>query len=105
MEDSRQFYKGCNYLIQGTCADMVKTFEINIYNYIRENNLDIKMFLPIHDELIFLVSRGEEKYVINLKHIMEDTLDVVKNIPMIAEVEMSETSWRDKKGYDFNGGT
>lgn len=102
MEDSRQFYKGCNYLIQGTCADMVKTFEIKVYNYIRENNLGIKMVLPIHDELIFLVPNGEEKYVKDLKHIMEDTLDVIKNIPMIAEVEMSETSWRDKKGYEFD---
>lgn len=102
MGDSRQFYKGCNYLIQGTCADMVKTFEIKVYNYIRENNLGIKMVLPIHDELIFLVPYGEEKYVKDLKHIMEDTLDTIKNIPMIAEVEMSETSWKDKKGYEFN---
>jgi DNA polymerase-1 len=102
MEDSRQFYKGCNYLIQGTCADMVKTFEIKIWKYITENNLGIKMVLPIHDELIFLVPKGKEKYVKELKHIMEDTLDVIKNIPMIAEVEMSETSWRDKKGYEFN---
>ena len=101
MEDSRQFYKGCNYLIQGSCADMVKTFEINIWKFIRDNNLGIKMVLPIHDELIFLVPYGEEKYVKNLKHIMEDTLDVVKNIPMIAEVEMSETSWKNKKGYEF----
>lgn len=101
MEDSRQFYKGCNYLIQGTCADMVKTFEINIWKFIKSNKLGIKMVLPIHDELIFLVPYGEEKYVKDLKHIMEDTLDVIKNIPMIAEVEMSETSWKDKKGYEF----
>ncbi len=101
MEDSRQYYKGCNYLIQGTCADMVKTFEIKIWKYIKENNLGIKMVLPIHDELIFLVPYGEEKYVKDLKHIMEDTLDVVKNIPMIGEVEMSETSWKDKKGYEL----
>jgi len=101
MEDSRQFYKGCNYLIQGTCADMVKTFEINIWKYIRDNNLGIKMVLPVHDELIFLVPYGEENYVKDLKHIMEDTLDVIKNVPMIAEVEMSETSWKDKKGYEF----
>lgn len=100
MEDSRQFYKGCNYLIQGTCADMVKTFEINVYNYIKEHNLGIKMVLPIHDELAFLVPYGEEKYIKDIKAIMEDTLDVVKNVPMIAEVEMSETSWADKKGYE-----
>lgn len=102
MEDSRQFYKGCNYLIQGTCADMVKTFEINVYNYIKENNLGIKMVLPIHDELIFLVPYGEEKYVKDLKHIMEDTLDVIKNVPMVASVDWSSTSWKDKVEYDFN---
>lgn len=102
MADSRQFYKGCNYLIQGTCADMVKTFEIKVWEYIKNQNLGIKMVLPIHDELVFLVPYGEEKYVIDLKHIMEDTLDTIKNVPMIAEVEMSETSWRDKKGYEFS---
>lgn len=99
MEDSRQFYKGCNYLIQGTCADMVKTFEINIWKYIKGHNLKTKMVLPIHDELVFLVPSGEEGYVKEFKHIMEDTFNTIKNLPMIAEVEMSETSWKDKKGY------
>lgn len=102
MEDSRQFYKGCNYLIQGTCADMVKTFEIKIWEFIKENKLGIKMVLPVHDELIFLVPNGEEKYVKNLKNIMEDTLDVIKNVPMEASVEWSSTSWKDKVEYDFN---
>ena len=102
MEDSRQFYKGCNYLIQGTCADMVKTFEIKIWKFIKENNLGIKMVLPIHDELIFLVPYGEEKYVKDLKHIMEDTLDTIKNIPMEASVDYSETNWRDKVEYEFS---
>ena len=101
MEDSRQFYKGCNYLIQGTCADMTKTFEIDIYNFIRKNNLGIKMVLPIHDEIVFLVPYGEEKYVKDLKHIMEDTLDVIKNVPMVASVDYSETSWAEKVEYDI----
>ena len=101
MEDSRQFYKGCNYLIQGTCADMTKIFEINIYNFIRKNNLGIKMVLPIHDEIIFLVPYGEEKYVKDLKHIMEDTLDVIKNIPMVASVDYSETNWAEKVEYEI----
>ena len=101
MEDSRQFYKGCNYLIQGTCADMVKTFEINLWKFIKDNNLGIKMVLPIHDELIFLVPYGDEKYVKDLKHIMEDTLDVIKNVPMVASVDWSSTSWKDKVEYEF----
>ena len=59
------------------------------------------MVLPIHDELVFLVPDGEEQYVKDLKHIMEDTLDTIKNIPMIAEVEVSETSWKDKVEYEL----
>ena len=60
------------------------------------------MVLPIHDELIFLVPYGEEKYVKDLKHIMEDTLDVIKNIPMEASVDYSETNWGDKVEYEIN---
>lgn len=102
MEDSRQFYKGCNYLIQGTCADLIKCAEIRIWKFIKDNNLKTKMVLPIHDELIFLVPYGEEKYVKDLKHIMEDTLDVIKNIPMEASVDYSETNWGDKVEYEIN---
>lgn len=103
MEDSRQFYKACNYLIQGSCADMIKSFQITIHKYIKENNLGIKMVLPVHDELIFLVPKGKEKYVKELKRIMEDTIDVVKNVPMVADVEISKHNWRDKEDFDVNG--
>ena len=100
MEDSRQFYKGCNYLIQGTCADLIKCVEIKIWKFIKENGLRTKMVLPIHDELVFLVPDGEEQYVKEFKHIMEDTLDVIKNIPMEASVDYSKTSWADKVEYE-----
>lgn len=101
MEDSRQFYKGCNYLIQGTCADMIKTFQINIYKFLKESNTGIKMVLPIHDELVFLVPKGKEKYIKQLKHMMEDTYDVIKNIPMVSDVEVSTTNWAEKVEYEI----
>ena len=100
MEDSRQFYKGCNYLIQGTCADMVKSFQIRLHKFIKENNLKTKMVLPIHDEIIFSVPKGEEEYVYKFKEIMEDVTDVIKCVPMIAEIECSTTNWRDKVEYE-----
>lgn len=81
---------------------MVKTFEINLYEFIKKNNLKTKMIMPIHDEIIFSVPYDEEKYVKDFKNIMEDTLDVIKNIPMVASVDMSETNWRDKKEYEFS---
>lgn len=59
------------------------------------------MVLPIHDEIIFLVPDGEEIYVKDFKHIMEDTLDTIKNVPMEASVDWSSTNWGEKVEYDF----
>lgn len=100
MNDSRYFYKGCNYLIQGTCADMVKTFEIEVNKYLKENKLKSKMVLPIHDELMLLVHKDEMFVIKEVKRIMEDVTDVVKYIPMISEPEVSYTNWAEKKEYE-----
>ena len=78
---------------------MVKTFEINVDKYLKENNLKSKMVLPIHDELMLLVHK-DEMFVINkVKEIMEDVTDVIKNIPMISEPEISYTNWACKEEY------
>lgn len=99
MNDSRSFYKCCNYLIQGTCADMVKIFEINVWKYLRKNNLKSKMVLPIHDELMLLVHKDEMFVIKEVKRIMEDVTDVIKYIPMISEPEISYTNWAEKVEY------
>lgn len=99
MNDSRTFYKACNYLIQGTCADMVKLFEIRVDKYLKENNLKSKMVLPIHDELMLLVHKDEMFVIKEVKRIMEDVTDVIKYIPMISEPEVSYTNWAEKKEY------
>jgi hypothetical protein len=49
--------------------------------------------------IIFLVPKGEEEYVYKFKEIMEDVTDVIKCVPMIAEIECSTTNWRDKVEY------
>ena len=99
MNDSKWFYKACNYLIQGTCADMVKLFEINVHNYLKSNNLKSKMVLPIHDELMLLVHKDEMFVIAEVKRIMEDVTDVIKYIPMVSEPEISRTNWAEKEDY------
>ena len=99
MNDSKWFYKACNYLIQGTCADMVKLFEINVHNYLKDNNLKSKMVLPIHDEIMLLVHKDEMFVIKEVKRIMEDVTDTIKNIPMISEPEISYTNWAEKEEY------
>lgn len=100
MDDSRFYYKACNYLIQGTCADMVKLFEIKVDEYLKKNKLKSKLVLPIHDELMLSVHKDEMFVIKDVKAIMEDVTDVIKSIPMIAEPEMSTTNWAEKKEYE-----
>lgn len=104
MDDSRYFYRACNYLIQGTCADMVKTFEIKVYEYIKNNNLKSRLVLPIHDELCVSVPLDEMFVIKKVKEIMEDVTDVIKSIPMIAEPEVTFTNWAEKKEYMIEEG-
>lgn len=103
MDDSRFYYRACNYLIQGTCADMVKTFEIRVWEYLTKNNLKSRLVLPIHDELMVSVANDEMFVIEEVKRIMEDVTDVIKSIPMISEPEMSTTNWAEKKEYIIDG--
>lgn len=104
MDDSRFYYRACNYLIQGTCADMVKTFEIRVWEYLTKNNLKSRLVLPIHDELMVSVANDEMFVIEEVKRIMEDVTDVIKSIPMISEPEMSTTNWAEKKEYVIDEG-
>lgn len=100
LESSTNYYKANNYLIQGTGADALKEVEIKICDYLK--NKKSRFILPIHDELAIEVAPGEEDEVPKkIKEFMESVNDVIKWIPMVAEVEMTKTNWADKKGVDL----
>lgn len=96
MDNSKWFYKAINYVIQGGCADMVKQKEIEIYEFIKEHNLQSKMLLPVHDEVQVMVAEDEEWIVPEIKKIMQDVADVMPNVPMICDVERTDTNWAEK---------
>lgn len=57
-----------NAPIQGTQADMVKVAMVNLFNYIKDNNLDAFIMIQVHDELVV---KYHKKYV-NTKFIYKD---------------------------------
>ena len=51
--------RGMNSPVQGSGADMMKLAMCMIYCYIYDNNLDVKMVLTVHDELLTEAKDGE----------------------------------------------
>lgn len=96
LEKSTNFYKGNNYVIQGTGADALKEAEIKIQEYLKDKKS--RFILPIHDEVAIEVHPDEATYVPKrIKEIMEECNDVIKWVPMVSEVEYTTTNWSEKK--------
>ena len=96
LEKSTNFYKANNYLIQGTGADALKEAEIEICEYLKDKKS--RFILPIHDELAIEVHPDEELFVPKkIQEIMQSIGNVIKYVPMVAEIEATETTWADKK--------
>ena len=50
---------------------------ISVNNYLKDNNLDSKLVLQIHDELLFKVNKKEKELVYNeVKKIMESCYEL-----------------------------
>ena len=74
-----------NAPIQGTAADMIKIAMINIHKRMKEERLDSKMILQVHDELVFDVHPSElEKLKVIISKEMREALPL--KVPV--EVEM-----------------
>jgi len=73
-----------NSPIQGTAADIIKIAMVNVFEYLEKTNVDAKLLLQVHDELIFEVEESSvEKYSEILADIMKNTVkleDVNLNI-------------------------
>ena len=84
-----------NTPIQGTAADIMKIAMINVFNKLQEENLDAKLVLQIHDELII---ECDEKIKEKVKEILQDCMENAAKLDVPLNVETSEaTSWYDVK--------
>lgn len=75
-----------NSPIQGTAADMIKMAMINIHKALKDNKLQTKMILQVHDELVFDVFKPELETV---KSIIESGMkNAIPNLKVPIEVGM-----------------
>ena len=77
-----------NAPIQGSAADIIKLAMIKIHNEIELKNIDAKMLLQVHDELIFEVQHKKREHLINkVKEIMETVHIKYKNFSVPLTVD------------------
>ena len=93
----RQFGKrvAMNTPIQGTAADIMKIAMINVYKRLKDENLEAKIVLQVHDEMMIETSDKEKEQVKKIiKQEMESAIKL--EIPLIAEISEAKT-WYDCK--------
>ena len=78
---------------------MLKVVEIKLDNYLKDKKS--RFILPIHDEISIEVAPEEESFVPHdIKKIVESEEDVMPYVPIVCEVEATDTTWADKSGVD-----
>jgi len=74
-----------NTPIQGTSADIMKMAMIEVYNKMKENNLESKMILQVHDEIIIDAKENEiDKLNTILKEAMENIVEL--SVPLKIDI-------------------
>ena len=85
-----------NMPIQGTAADIIKIAMVRVYNRLKEENMDAKLILQVHDELIVEAPEKEiEKAAKILSEEMENACQM--KVRLRADVNTGKT-WYQAKG-------
>jgi len=95
--ESKYAYKGVNYLVQGTSADILSERMIEVHKYLQDKQSN--MLLQVHDEIICEIHVDELHNVTHeIKNLLEtNTLD----IPLKVDVEICQPSWASKQEVSF----
>ncbi len=85
-----------NMPIQGTAADIIKIAMVRVYNRLKEEKMNAKLILQVHDELIVEAPENEiEKAAKILSEEMENACQM--KVRLRADVNTGKT-WYDAKG-------
>ena len=78
-----------NTPIQGTAADIIKLAMIDIAQWLREENLETRMVLQVHDELLFEVPEAEQDEIPGqIRQKMEQAYEL--SVPLKVDMGLAE---------------
>lgn len=84
-----------NSPIQGTAADIIKIAMIRVWRRLREEGLDSKLILQVHDELLIETAEGEVEKV---KIILDEEMKAAADMAVTLEVDMhTGRNWYEAK--------
>jgi len=84
-----------NTVIQGSAADLIKVAMVNIYRRTKKENLDLKMILQVHDELVFEVPEKQAETCSQIvRREMAEALPL--EIPVVVDVSWGK-NWLECK--------
>jgi len=82
-----------NTVIQGSAADLIKLAMISLHKRLQQSQLQAKMLLQIHDELLFEVSPNDAQQLSDM--VREEMISVAKlRVPLKVEIGIGRT-WAD----------
>lgn len=78
-----------NAPMQGSAADMIKLAMIDVDNWLSETNLDVKMIMQVHDELVFEIAEKDiEQALPRIKQAMCNV--VTLDVPILVETGIGD---------------
>jgi DNA polymerase-1 len=81
--------------IQGSASDIMKRAMIDVYNKLKSCNLDAKLIMQVHDELIIDTNKSQVDKVLNL---VCDTMKNAMKLSVPLEVD-SSVGFRWSEGH------
>ncbi len=84
-----------NAPIQGSAADIIKIAMVNVYNRLKDENLESKLILQVHDELIV---EAREDEVDKVSQIIKEEMELAVNLQVNLDVDLNVgDSWYETK--------
>ncbi len=84
-----------NTVVQGSAADVMKRAMINIHQDIKAGQLDAKMLIQVHDELVFEIPKASvEKSADLIREKLENALPL--SVPLVVDIAWGD-NWAEGK--------